>query len=100
MKKALFTILQFFLFFILFAVGSLLWHPFHLQWGITVTSSHVTHYFLPDGLLLALGVLVAILAIQALRKRLCNTPWTIMAFVAAIGLGYALQLGFVTHEMF
>lgn len=99
MKRVLFTILQFFFFLILFAVGSFL-HPFHLRWGVTVTTSQVTRYFVPDGLLLALGVFVAILALQALRKKLCNTPWTILAFVAAIGFGYALKLGFVTHEIF
>lgn len=99
MKKVLFTILQFVLFFFLFAGGSFL-HPFHLRWGVTVTTPEVTRYFVPDGLLLALGVFAAIVVIQALRKRLCNTPWTVLAFVAAIGLGYAMKLGFVTHEIF
>lgn len=100
MKKVLFTILQFFLFIILFAVGSLFWHPFHMRWDVTSPAPHVTRYFLPDGLLLAIGVFVAVLVLQAVRKRTCNTPWTILAFVVAIGIGYALKLGYVTHEMF
>lgn len=100
MKKVLSTILQFFLFLILFAVGSLFWHPFHVQWEVVVADPHVERYFVPDGLLLASGVFIAIIVVQALRKRLCNTPWTIAAFVLAIGLGYALKLGFVTHEIF
>jgi hypothetical protein len=98
-KKILFTFLQFLLFLIVFAVGSFL-HPFHFRWGVTVTSGNVTRFFVPDGLLLAFGILAAIVVIQVLRKRLKNTPWTAAAFVAAIAVGYAMKLGFVTHEIF
>ena len=100
MKKVLFTILQFVIFLILFAVGSLFWHPFHVRWDVMVVDPHVRRYFVPDGLLLALGVFIAIMVVQALRRRLCNTPWTVAAFVLAIGLGYAMKLGFVTREIF
>lgn len=98
-KNILFCVLQFFLFLIVFAVGSFL-HPFHLHWGTTTTANHVTRYFVPDGLLLALGVFLAIIVLQALRKRLCDTTWTVIAFVSAIAVGYALKFGFVTHDLY
>jgi len=94
-KKILFTILQFFLFLFVLTVGTMFWHPFNLHWGVRVTTPGVTHYYVPDGLLLAIGVFFAIVLVQAIRKRLCNTTWTIVAFLAAIALGW--QVGFVTH---
>ncbi|WP_263366429.1 hypothetical protein [Edaphobacter bradus] len=99
MKKILFTILQFLLFLIVFAVGSFL-RPFHLRWGVTVTSGNATRFFVPDGLLLTLGVFLVIVVLQALRKRLCNTTWTVIAFLAAVAAGYALRLGFITRDIF
>ncbi len=115
MKKAIAVIAQFVLFLFLFAVGSFL-HPFNFHWAYsnstttessaangavtTVIRSHTAHFFVPDGLLLAIGVLLAIMVIQAIRKRLCNTPWTILAFALAIAAGYAMRLGFVTQDLF
>jgi hypothetical protein len=99
MKKALATIAQFLLFLFTFAVGSFLWHPFNMHWATTV-SGHTTRYFVPDGLLLALGVFLAILAVQALRKRLCDSPWTILSFVLAVAIGYALKFGYATKDAF
>lgn len=98
-KNILFCALQFFLFLIVFAVGSFL-HPFHLHWAATATANHATRYFVPDGLLLALGVFLAIVVVQAVRKRLCGTTWTVIAFVASVVVAYALKLGFVTHELY
>src|SRR5215469_14760831 len=97
-KKILFCVLEFLLFLILFAVGSFL-NPFHLHWG-TTTANHVTRYFVPDGLLLALGVFIAIAAVQAIRKRRCDTPWTVIAFLAAVAVSYALKFGFATHDLY
>ena len=113
MKKAIIAIAQFVLFLFVFAVGSFL-HPFNLHWAYsnttvtqsetngvaTVIRSQTAHFFVPDGLLLAIGVLLAILVIQALRKRLRNAPWTIIAFALAIAAGYAMRLGFVTQDLF
>jgi len=99
MKKALAVILQFLLFLFIFAIGSFLWHPFNLHWATTV-SDHATRYFVPDGLLLALGVFLAILAVQALRKRLCDSPWTILSFALAVAIGYALKFGYATKDVF
>ena len=98
MKIALATVLQFLLFLFIFAVGSVL-HPFNLHWA-TTTSPQATRFFVPDGLLLALGLFLAILAVQALRKRLCDSPWTILSFVLAISIGYAMKFGFVTKDVF
>jgi len=97
MKKALAIVAQFLLFLLFFAVGSVL-HPFNFHWATTTTAA-TTRSFVPDGLLLALGVFLAIILVQALRKRLCDTPWTIVAFVLAIGIGYAMKFGFVTHDL-
>jgi xanthine/uracil permease len=96
MKKALLTVAQFLLFLGIFALGSFL-HPFNLHhWATTPSSAGVNRYFVPDGLLLAIGTFLAIVIVQAVRKRTCNTTWTIVAFLIAIGAGYALKFGFVT----
>jgi hypothetical protein len=115
MKKAIVVIGQFILFLFIFALGSFL-HPFNLHWAYTDTNvthdsaanggfttaihTHTAHFFVPDGLLLAIGVLLAIVVIQAIRKRSCNTTWTIMAFMLAVAAGYAMRLGFVTQDLF
>ena len=97
-KKIFFTLLQFVLFLVLFFTGSFVWHPFHLQWMHKVTGN-VDRYFVPDGLLLATGVLLAIVVIQAIRRKLCNTPWTILAFMAAVAIGYWYRFGVVHHDL-
>lgn len=96
MKKALSTVAQFLLFLAVFAVGSFV-HPFNFHWATTVTPES-TRYFIPDGLLVAVGVFLAIVVVQAIRKRLCNTTWTVVAFLLAIATGYALKFGFITQE--
>ncbi|WP_260703710.1 hypothetical protein [Edaphobacter flagellatus] len=98
MKKVLVTFAQFLLFLLAFAVGSFL-HPFNLHWATTTADSGATRYFVADGLLLSLGIFVAFLAIQAIRKRTCDTPWTIVAFLLSTAIGYAIKLGFVTREL-
>jgi xanthine/uracil permease len=98
MKKALITFAQFLLFLIVFAVGSFL-HPFNLHWATTSLSPGAIRYFIPDGLLLAVGVFLAIIVVQAIRKRMCDTTWTVIAFLLAIAIGYALKLGFITQEL-
>lgn len=96
MKRVLLILTQALLFFVLFALGSFL-HPFNLHWATTATPQG-TRFFVADGLLLALGAFLAIIIAQSLRKRLCNTPRTIIAFVLAIVAGYIIKLGFVTTE--
>lgn len=97
MKKFFSTLLQFLLFLIVFAAGSFM-HPFNFHWANTVTAVG-TRYFIADGLLLALGLLVGIIIAQAVRKRLCNTTWTVIAFILAVALAYAMKLGFITREI-
>jgi hypothetical protein len=97
MKKFLSIVLQFFLFLIVFAIGSFL-HPFNLHWGNTVTAAGA-RYFVADGLVLTLGLFVVIIIAQAIRKRLCNTTWTVIAFILAVAAAYAMKLGFITREL-
>ena len=97
-KKIVFTLLQFLLFLAVSFAGSF-GRPFHLEWRHTIVNN-VDRFFIPDGLLLATGVLLAIVVIQAVRRRLCNTPWTILAFVAAIAIGYYLRFGFMSHDLY
>ena len=97
MKTPLITFAQFLIFLFLFAVGSFL-HPFNLHWATTAATSGATRYFIPDGLLLALGFCLAIAVVQAIRKRTCNTTWTVLAFVLAVTAGYIIRLGFVTRD--
>jgi hypothetical protein len=97
MKKFLSILLQFFLFLIVFAVGSFL-HPFNFHWDNTVTAAGA-RYFVADGLLLALGLFLVIIITQAVRKRLCDTTWTVIAFFLAVAVAYAMKLGFITREL-
>ena len=99
MKKALFTFLEFLLFLIVFIAGSFL-HPFNLHWGVTVTANGATRYFVPDGLLLALGLFVLIAAIQLVRKHMTSAALTTVALILAVISGYAMKLGFITHERY
>ena len=97
MKKFLSILLQFVLFLVVFAVGSFL-HPFNIHWGNTVTTTGA-HYFIADGLILTLSLFLLIVIIQAVRKRLCDTTWTVIAFVLAVAVAYAMKLGFFTREL-
>jgi hypothetical protein len=100
MKKIVFIFLQFILFLLVFLAGSL-WHPLRIQWLITHPTPTATRYFAPEGLLLMVGIYIAILVIELLRKRVLSAgiPTTI-AFVLALVLGWAAKFGFVTHDIF
>jgi hypothetical protein len=99
MKKFLSIFLQFFLFLLIFAIGSFA-HPFNLHWGLTVTTPTVTRYFVPDGLLLMAILFILILIMEALMKRLRTfAPWTALAFVLAGIVGFAMKLGFITRDL-
>lgn len=102
MKNALFTFLQFLLFYGLFAAGIVvgLFDPMHLKWFVTQLGPGSTRYFVPDGLLMAIGLYVLILLIEAARKRIRQAgPWTTLAFVLALALGLASKFGMVTHNL-
>ena len=96
MKIALITFGQFLLFLLVFLVGSF-WHPFHLRWLVSHPTPMSTHFFVPDGLLLALAVYVLILLIAVLRRRLAVAAvWTSVALVFAMGLGLYAEFGWKT----
>jgi hypothetical protein len=100
MKKALLTFCKCVLFLLVFLAGSLA-HPFHLKWMVTHPTPTSTSFFVPDGLLLMLGLYVLILAIEAARKRLiASGPWTTLALVLALILGFLARFGFATHDLF
>ena len=100
MKKALSTIAQFILFYVVFFLGSLL-DPLHQKWFISHPSPTSTRYFVPDGLILMLGLYLLFLAVEAARKRLATSGrWTSIAFVLALALGLLSKFGFAQHDLF
>jgi uncharacterized BrkB/YihY/UPF0761 family membrane protein len=95
MKRVFFTILQFVLFLLTFAVGSFL-PAFQLLPKIATKFAGGTRLFLWDGVLLMIVLLAVILIIEVVRKRLRTAAvWTGMAFVLATLLGLAMKLGFM-----
>jgi hypothetical protein len=95
MKKALFAVLQFFLFLLVFLVGSFV-PPFHMEHVLLATPG-TTRIFIADGLVLMVALFLLILLIQTLRKRIISYgPWTTAAFILATAVGFWMQLGFKT----
>ncbi|MEO6983231.1 MAG: hypothetical protein ABI072_08970 [Edaphobacter sp.] len=98
MKNFLFLCLQFVLFLIVFAAGSL-FPPFHIERVVTTTPT-IVHLFVADGLLLAFALFIIFIVIEALRKRLASSAlWTTLAFLLAAVLGLVMKFGFITHEI-
>jgi len=99
MKKAVLAILQFFLFFIVFGVGSL-FPPFHFE-HILIATPGVTRIFVADGLLLMFGLYFLILLVEVMRKRVrIAAPWTTLAVILATILGLMMKFGFLTRSAF
>lgn len=96
MKKLLSTVLQFVMFLLVYAIGSL-FPPFHIQRVLASTATY-THTFILDGLLIALALYIAIVLAETVMKRRCQITWTTIAFILAVVLGYVMKFGFVTHE--
>jgi hypothetical protein len=95
-KNVIFAFLQFFLFLLVFLIGSFL-QPLHLQRAISVTAEG-TRVFIWDGLLLAALLFVVILLIEAARKRIRSAGlWTTLAFAVATVAGLAAKFGFKTN---
>jgi hypothetical protein len=94
MKRVFFTVFQFVLFFVTFAVGSVL-PVFHLLPLVATKFANGTRVFIWDGVVLVVVLLAVILLIEALRKRLRSAaPWTALAFVLATVLGLLAKFGF------
>jgi glucose-6-phosphate-specific signal transduction histidine kinase len=92
-KKVIFTILQFVLFLVAFAVGSFLLPLRNISY--VTTWANGTRGFEWDGILLMLAFFVLVLLIEALRKRFRNAaPWTTLALVLAVVLGLVMKFGF------
>ena len=99
MKKAVLTILQFFLFLIVFGVGSL-FPPFHFE-HVLIATPGVTRIFVADGLLLMFALYVLIILVEVMRKRLRTAaPWTTLAVILATVLGLMMKFGFLTRSAF
>ena len=100
MKKALLTFVQCVLFLLVFLAGSLA-NPFHLRWSVTHPTPFTTHFFVPDGLILATALYILILLVEAVRKRLTTSGlWTTAAFVLALIFGFLAKFGSVTHDLY
>jgi len=107
-KRIVLTVLQFLIFIGLLAVGGN-WDVINLTLQIRAMENHTTafnpipviktqissgHILIADGLIFATVLLLIILLIEALRKKL--KPWaalSILAFVLALFLGFAMKLG-------
>ncbi len=99
MKKAVITILQFFLFLIVFGAFSL-FPPFHIEHVLSTTPTG-TRIFIADGLLIAFVVYLLSVLIELLMKRLrVSAPWTTIAFVFAAIVGFMMKFGFLTRSTF
>ena len=94
------AILQLILFYIVLLAGFLL-DPFHMKWFVTHPSATSVRYYVPDGLILAFVLYVVILLLELVAKRIAQlAPWTTIAFVLAIVLGFLSKFGFATHDAF
>ena len=99
MKTAILTILQFFLFLIVFGIGSL-FPPFHFE-HVLIATPGVTRIFVADGLLLMLALYVLVILVEVMRKRLRTAaPWTTLAVILATVLGLMMKFGFLTRSAF
>jgi len=97
MKKVMAILLQFFLFLLVFALGSFL-APFHMQ-TVLAPADGRTRLFLWDGVLLMLLAYVLILLLQLVRKRLGRSLGGISLALILAGLaGWLLKLGFISRD--
>jgi len=99
MKIVVRAVVLFVVFSVVFVVGFLV-DPFGLKWFVSHPTVTQTRYFVPDGLLLMVGLYVVLLGFSALRKRLGST-WvgTTVGFFLALLLGLALKFGWTTHDL-
>ena len=95
-KNVFLTILQFILFFVVFAAGSF-FPPFHIE-HVLGTTPDGTRIFIWDGVLLMTALFAVILLIEALRKRIGTSGlWSALAFLLAGLAGYMAKFGFLTR---
>lgn len=98
MKNFFLLCLQFVVFLIVFAAGSL-FPPFRIEHVLAATPTF-THIFVADGLVLMVTLYVLLVVAEALMKRLRKgIPWTTLALILAAVIGLYLKFGFITHEL-
>lgn len=96
MKNALWAVLQFLLFFVVFGAFSF-FPPFHFE-RVMRTTADGTRIFVWDGLLISFALSVLILVIEAVRGRIHRAgPWTSGAFILSTLVGLVLKFGFLTR---
>lgn len=99
MKKALAVLSQIVLFFLVFAAFSFI-EPLHLHWFVSHPTPTVTRYFVADGFVLTSALFVLILILEAVTRRIGRFgPLTTLSYVAALLVGFAVKLGFITHDL-
>ena len=99
-KKVLLLLVQLFLFYAIFLVGSLL-DPFKMKWFISHPTPLSTRFFVPDGLLLMIAFFVLILLAEGAAKRIRTAGMlTSIAFVVALLFGFLSKFGWATHDLF
>ena len=99
MKNTLFTILQFFLFLIVFAAGSFV-PPFHLE-HVLGNSATGTRVFVADGAVLMVALYLLILVVELIRKRIATAAlWTTLALILAGAFGFVMKFGLLTRAGF
>ena len=96
MKKLLSTVLQFVMFLLVYAIGSL-FPPFQIQ-RILIATPTYSRIFIMDGILIALALYIVIVLVETVMKRRRQITWTTIAFFLSILLGYVMKFGFITHE--
>jgi hypothetical protein len=98
MKKAIAVLLQFLLFLLVFAVGSFIVHPFHVQTALASADGH-SRVFLWDGALLMVLVYLLILLLEAARRRLVRSAaGTSLALILAALAGWMMKFGFISRD--
>jgi hypothetical protein len=99
MKRAIAVLLQFFLFLLVFAVGSFLVHPFHLQSALAPVEGH-SRVFLWDGVLLMLLAYLLILLIQVVARRRLgpSAVGSSLALILAGLAGWVMKFGFLSRD--
>lgn len=99
MKKALAVLSQIVLFFLVFAAFSFI-QPLHLHWFVSHPTPTVTRYFVADGFVLTTTLFLVILILEAVAKRIGRFgSLTTLSYVAAMLVGFAVKLGFITHDL-
>jgi hypothetical protein len=97
MKNVIAVLFQFFLFLLVFAAGSLLFHPFRLETALAPADGR-TRVFLWDGVLLMGLAYGLVLLLAAGRRRLRSAAGAAsLALVLAGLVGWMLKFGFITR---